>query len=142
MRISYRFQQPFLGVRFGSAVYKSIFLIANYFRVNFFIGIRFISRHLTSICYVDRLGKLTKNKISLLGSAPNEPTIKGLDSIDNGYRRRTTETSAKTMEQYPDIMSHEFALCAHVTLRCYTQIRIKELAKISGFFQTEPKNPC
>lgn len=76
----------------------------------------------------------------LLGSTPNEPKAKGLESIEDDYSGPTTGSPTKTMDYCPDIMRHEVALCRHVTLLPYTQIRVKLVTRIPCLIHMDLKN--
>lgn len=104
-----------LHVRFGSTVFKAIFLIASFLIIEVLNATRFISRPVNSIGCIDRKVELTKGKIPLVGSASIEPTVKGLESMEDEYSRQKTDKQTKKMDYYHDIMLRKFFLCRHIT---------------------------
>lgn len=74
-----------LRIQFGSAVFKPIFLDSDYFSSEILIGARFMNCHSYLISCVDRRVECTRGKTPLLGSAPNEPTEKRLESTEDNY---------------------------------------------------------
>lgn len=96
-------------------------------------------RHVNSLRWIYRQIKATKGKIPLLESARNGPTIKRLKSIQDGYSGPNTDKVTKNMNFHTDIMRHKCALCIHVTLPPYTQLRVKVMKSIDLIY-TEPKH--
>lgn len=62
--------------RFVIAVYKTIFLVADYFSVYVLIENRFLNRHFHSISCIDLQVDFVKAKLRIFGSAINKFTIK------------------------------------------------------------------
>lgn len=86
-------------------------------------------RHVNSICCTDCQVDSTKGMIPLLENIPNERTERKLELLKDNYGRLTTTTPSMNMDYNPDIMRHKVALCMHVTLLHFTQVRVKEVTK-------------
>lgn len=48
--------------------------------------------------------KTNKAKISFLESAPSDPSVKGLQAMENYYSGLTKDITMKKMDYYPDIV--------------------------------------
>lgn len=84
------------------------------------IATQFVILQVNSFCCIDRQVEFTMGTTPLLGSTPYEPTVKGLESMEDDYSKPITNTLIKTMEFYHDIMRNKIALCIHVTPNPHT----------------------
>lgn len=93
--ISYRFLSVVLQrIWFEIAVYKTIFMAADYLCVEVLIGTRFMSRLVNFICYIDQQVEFTKGTIQLLEIAMDEPTVDGLNYMEDDFSGSITDTPA------------------------------------------------
>lgn len=77
---------------------QNYLLVAGLTSVEALIGTRFMNRYVNSTRCIDRQEEFTKGKLPPSGSAPEEPTAKRLESMDNDCSGPTTDTSTKYME--------------------------------------------
>lgn len=63
-------------MQFEIAIYKTVLMVADNFSEEALIGSEIMNHHVNSICTTDREEKASKGKILLLGSVPNDPTVK------------------------------------------------------------------
>lgn len=89
--------------RFGSAVYKNIFLLHAYVSAELLISTPFRNSHVNYNCYYDQHVEFNRYKIPLHGSAPNGPVVRELESLEDDYSESTTDKPAK---RYNIIMDH------------------------------------
>lgn len=116
------------------------FLVPDYFIVKRLIGSQLMNRHDNCSRCIDRQVEFTRGKILLLGSVPNEPIVKGLESMDDDYSGPTKDTPIKKMNSCSDIMCQKVALCKHVTLPSYTQVRVMMVTERFDLMHAERKN--
>lgn len=110
---------------------QNILLVADYSSVQVLIDTRFMDCHVNSTRYNDRQAKFKKGKIPPLGSAKIEPTVRELEYLE------TSDRPTKKMDYYLVIMRHQVASREHITLPPHTQVSVKLVTKISGFFHTK-----
>lgn len=134
------FSAVILWIWFESAVYRTNLLAADYFSMEIPIGTQFMHRHVSSMREMDRQMKFINSKALLLGGAPNKPTVRGSESMEDDCCEPPTDKRNKKMDFYPVIMRHKVAFCKHVTLHFCTQVRIKEVTNISSLVHTDPKS--
>lgn len=117
------FSAVFKCIPFKIAVFKTILLVAEYFNVGVLTRTRFMNFYVTFICCcIDGQVEFTKSKILLLEKAPNELTVKELESIKDNYCGCTTDTSTTKVDYYSHIMCHKVALCEPVRLPPHTRV--------------------
>lgn len=84
--------------------------------------------------------EFTAGKIPLFESALNEPAVNVLEFLEDDYSKPATGIPPKKIDYYSAIMRHKDALYNRVTLHSYTQVRVKEMTKISCLIHTILKN--
>lgn len=80
-----------------------------------------MNHHVNSFCCIDQQVEITKGKLPLLGSAPNELTVERLESREDDYSGPTLDKSSTEMDYFPNIMRHQVFLSEHATLHPHTQ---------------------
>lgn len=119
-KTSYRFCQWLLkSIQLGGTVYKTKFLVTDYLIMEALTATWFIYRHINSIYCIDRRKEFAKGKIMLHGSAPNKPTTKELESMEDDYSGSTTDRPSKKIDYYLDIMRNKVALRKRVRIPPY-----------------------
>lgn len=114
-------------------------MAGNYFGAEVLVGSLFMDRQVRSIRCIDQEVKYTRGRIPLLESTMDERTVIGLESMDHEYNAPTSDTPAKKLEYYPDILRHKVPFCIHITLTPFTQVWVKAVTKTSGLIHLKPK---
>lgn len=57
--------------------------------------------------------------------------------MEDNYSGSTTNTPANEIENYPETMRQKVALCKHITLPPYKQVRGMVMNRISGLIRTK-----
>lgn len=70
-----------LRIRFEGSAYRTIFLVSDYFSREVLIGTHLTKHQFESICYINSQVAFTRDKIPLLESAYETPSLKGFESI-------------------------------------------------------------
>lgn len=91
-KIAHILSAVILSITFESAIHKSVFLVVNRFSVDVLIGTSFINLHVNSILCIDQQVEFTNGSVLLLGNTSAEPTVNGLEFMEDDYIRRVTDT--------------------------------------------------
>lgn len=119
----------------------SIFFLAGYVSVEDLFCTLYANRNVNSNFCINRQVEFSKCKVSIIGVAPNKPTVKRSQSKNDDFSGPTRNTPTMKMDYYLNIMHHIVALnCMHVALPPYTQVRINKMTKIPGLIHTGHKN--
>lgn len=128
-----------LHIQFGSAVTKTIYLVANYFMTWVLFGTKFMNFHANTNCYLDCQVKCIECTISLFKSALNELKSKKQECIEYEYGVLNTTTPLKRMDFYVNIERLKTASYKQVSVILYLQIQVNVVGIILCLSHTELK---
>lgn len=118
-------------IQFESDVHKPMFWDEDYFSAEVLVGTRFPTRLFNFICCINQPVEYTKRTIQFIGSAPNEPLGRRLESIED-WIELTTGTQTEMIDLYPEIKPHNVALYKNFTLPRYAKTQVEVVKKTFG----------